>query len=372
MNKRHVSDAQLAEVLDALQQGTPGAEQRVTALTRALMLHQVELESQNRELRNAQHSLEESRERYEDLYDFAPIAYFTLDSRGCIEDANVTGAAMLGRARPLLIGAPFVSLVRFTEPRLFWDHLRRGFKAQGATVSELSFACGQAGLMHVQVTSTPELGPLGEVVGLRSAMFDITGRKQAELERDRALLAEHWRYQQLERVDHAMSVITRALANGSSAGTLHVVLQTIVDQACAVLDTECAAFVGPARGAEQSERWYLSGHGAERSMAFGRLPIVQRVLSKPLMRGRSRISALRGEPEFADLPAELAEPRSFLAVSLGPDAQPLGTLYVATKCDGTDFDTEDQRSIEMLAERLGAVVEVARLQDAMRAASEAR
>jgi hypothetical protein len=269
---------------------------------------------------------------------------------------------MVGRGRPLLIGTPFVSLVRFVEPRFFWDHMRRGFKAQGATVSELSFISPQAGLMHVQVISLPEFSPLGEVVGLRSALVDITARKQAELERDGL-------YQQLERVDHALSVITRALANGSSAGASHAVLQAVVDQACAVLDAECAAFVGPARGSELPERWVLSGRDAERSMAFGRSPSVQGVLSKPLRRGRSSISALRGEPAFADLPDELREPRSFLAVSLGPDAQPFGTLYVANKCDGTDFETEDQHSIEMLAERVGAVIEVARrLDDAVKAA----
>ena len=64
-----------------------------------LELHQVELEVQNGELRRAQRALEESRNRYADLYDFAPIGYYSLDESGVIRELNLTGAALLGRAR---------------------------------------------------------------------------------------------------------------------------------------------------------------------------------------------------------------------------------------------------------------------------------
>ena len=64
----------------------------IQKLIEELNIHQIELEMQNEELRKAQIELEESRQRYSDLYDFAPVGYFILDKNGMIIAANLTGA----------------------------------------------------------------------------------------------------------------------------------------------------------------------------------------------------------------------------------------------------------------------------------------
>jgi hypothetical protein len=43
-----------------------------------LHVHQIELELQNEELKRVQLELEGVKNKYQDLYDFAPIGYFTL------------------------------------------------------------------------------------------------------------------------------------------------------------------------------------------------------------------------------------------------------------------------------------------------------
>ncbi len=61
-----------------------------------LEAQQIELELQNDELRRAREELEVSRNKYTELYDFAPVGYFTFDPGGLIREVNLTGAQLLG------------------------------------------------------------------------------------------------------------------------------------------------------------------------------------------------------------------------------------------------------------------------------------
>jgi PAS domain-containing protein len=63
---------------------------------RELQIRQIELELQNEQLRQTQILLEESRDRYFDLYEFAPNAYFTLTTEGVICSCNFIGMELLG------------------------------------------------------------------------------------------------------------------------------------------------------------------------------------------------------------------------------------------------------------------------------------
>ena len=65
-------------------------------LVHELQVHQIELEMHNEALRNAFDEVDALRDRYADIYDFAPVGYFTLDPQGRIVDLNLTGAILLG------------------------------------------------------------------------------------------------------------------------------------------------------------------------------------------------------------------------------------------------------------------------------------
>jgi PAS domain S-box-containing protein len=98
-----------------------------------LEMHQVELQTQNEELRRSQIETEDARRKYSDLYDFAPIGYFTLDAQRVILEANLTGAALLGLSRKELVRRGFRRFVKQENQEKFLNFSRQvleGIKVQ--------------------------------------------------------------------------------------------------------------------------------------------------------------------------------------------------------------------------------------------------
>jgi len=85
----------------------PVIETDALKLLHELQVHQIELEMQNEELRQANETAENALKKYTMLYDFSPMGYFTLDSDGSICDLNFTGAEILREKRFSLVNANF-------------------------------------------------------------------------------------------------------------------------------------------------------------------------------------------------------------------------------------------------------------------------
>ena len=159
----------------------PTSERPVADLLHELQVHQIELEMQNEALRQAQQALEEARDRYLDLYEFAPVGYLTLSAEGIIEAINLTGAKLLGRERRQLLLHPFVTRVA-PEDRDAWLRQFNNVKQHAAHLSmELALLRGDGTLFHAQLDCVPHKF---DVCGtaLRLAFSDISARKQAEVE----------------------------------------------------------------------------------------------------------------------------------------------------------------------------------------------
>jgi len=106
--RRQAEDQLQLETDDAQPPQTDEAMQR---LVHELQVHRIELEMQNAELRQARDELEKALENYTDLYDFAPVSYFSLDPNGAISAVNLTGANLLGIERSRLIGQHFTQFI---------------------------------------------------------------------------------------------------------------------------------------------------------------------------------------------------------------------------------------------------------------------
>lgn len=91
-------------------------------LLHELLVHKVELGMQNEELRRANIALEEARDRYIDLFEFAPIGYATISREGLIVEINLTGSGLLGIDRSKLIKRRFSQFIA-TQDKDRWYRL---------------------------------------------------------------------------------------------------------------------------------------------------------------------------------------------------------------------------------------------------------
>ena len=163
-------------------------------LIHELQVHQIELEMQNEELRKTQQELEESRSRYSDLYDFAPVGYFTFDQKGLIHDVNLTGATLLGVERSTLIKKRFPFFIAPEHKYPFYQHCQQVIKTGTQQTCEIVLVRKDGARFFAQLESTAVKEPSGNPGHCRTVVTDITERKQSEqeqaLKRMRMLLSE--------------------------------------------------------------------------------------------------------------------------------------------------------------------------------------
>lgn len=111
---------------------------------------------QNRELRETQEMLEESRNRYTELYDSAPVGYASLDGKGVIRELNLAAAALLGAERSQLRGVPLVSCLAKSDFRIFLDEFREVKTTDAKAVLEASLTLRSGCAVLVQIACVPD------------------------------------------------------------------------------------------------------------------------------------------------------------------------------------------------------------------------
>jgi PAS domain S-box-containing protein len=145
-------------------------------LLHELQVHQIELEMQNRQLREAQQELEEARDRCADLYDFAPVGYLALDEFGTVLEINLTGAGMLGKERLNIVGQPFISSLTPSSTQPFLTHLRQIYAVPGNRIIEVQVKVKEGKPRIVSLESITKAA--GGKRTCRTVMHDITDQRR--------------------------------------------------------------------------------------------------------------------------------------------------------------------------------------------------
>ncbi|MDO9035903.1 MAG: PAS domain S-box protein [Methanoregula sp.] len=142
-----------------------------------LQLHQTELEVQNEELRQAQLSLEVSRQRYFELYDLAPAGYLTISGQGLILHANLTAATLLGVERHQLEEKSFTRYIVPDDQDIFYHCRKKLDETLKRQSCELRMLHGLVTPFWVQIIAVPSLAGEGDKASISLMIFDIYGHK---------------------------------------------------------------------------------------------------------------------------------------------------------------------------------------------------
>jgi PAS domain S-box-containing protein len=185
---RTEAETQLARASEA--DGTPRTAEE---LVHELQLHQTKLEMQNEELRQVQVELEKSRDRYVDLYDFAPVGYFTLTRDAMIAEINLVGAKLLGVERKELLLRHFAHFVS-EEYRDCWNRFFVSVMQHDKRQScELVLKFSNGSVFHAHLDCLHMKVADGEK-SVRISFADMSERKKIEAEQ--RLLDQRLRDQQ--------------------------------------------------------------------------------------------------------------------------------------------------------------------------------
>lgn len=163
----------------------PRAHEDLVRLVHELQVHQVELELQNEELIRANQEVELANLRYSDLYDFAPVGYFTLDGNGVVVGSNITGTLLLGENRARLLGRPLAHYLTAAGRPDVTRLLERAAEGEGRASCEVDLRSESGAQRSVQIEAVFS----AEAGEYRLAVLDVTERKKAELAREK-LVAE--------------------------------------------------------------------------------------------------------------------------------------------------------------------------------------
>jgi PAS domain S-box-containing protein len=329
-------------------------------LIHELEVHQLELEMQNCELREARALLEDTCNRYAELYDLAPVAYLTLGRTGRIEEANLTAAAFFGVERGSLAGRLLGSLVAESSRAALREHLAECFTNGIRVSTEIAVRTNRPISTVVQMLSTPVLSFDGKVTACKTTLTDIS---------------------EVKRGQDLLRFLGDASALFSSSFDYVTALRQVVRQSVPLVADACVADVVDRSGTLQ--RVEIAARSAEHETFLqalrGRLPeagphsVIARVLKTRRSIWSEPASTIKADIGLEhDRLLQVLGSASFMYVPIVAHGAALGVLTFLALENGRVFGPADVATAEDLANRIAMGIESARLYEDARQAIAAR
>ncbi len=110
----------------------------IKEIIKELEIYHVELEIQNKDLLKTQEKLQESKTKYKNLFEFAPIGYFIIDKKDFIVDLNLTASQFLGYNKAELLKKNFCSLLDEENCDIFYFLKKKVFAGEPKQETEIT------------------------------------------------------------------------------------------------------------------------------------------------------------------------------------------------------------------------------------------
>lgn len=169
------------KIVDNAPLNVKGISEDFADVLHELQVNRIELEMQNQELRKTWLELEGSRKKYQDLYDFAPVGYLSMDEKGVILNTNLTSAMILNVDRSNLINKAFILFLDNDSRRKFHKHLKNVSNTGTNQSCELKITKNGGESFEALLETLPVPDEEGNLIEFRTSLSDITERKNAEI-----------------------------------------------------------------------------------------------------------------------------------------------------------------------------------------------
>jgi len=216
-----------------------------------LKIHQVELEMQNEELHRTQLELQKANNRYFELYNNAPICYFTINDKGLITEANFTAFTMLGRTSSEVLMRPISDFILYEDQDIFYLYRKKFFSLDNVASCELRLVKKNRAIVWAHIDAISMLSS-DKKMTICLSMSDITEQKKVEeelKEKDKMILAQS-RYaamgEMISMIAHQwrqpLNIIGISVANVQIKQAMNMLDKTIIDDSIMII-TENIAFM---------------------------------------------------------------------------------------------------------------------------------
>jgi PAS domain S-box-containing protein len=186
--------------------------QEIREMIHDLNVYQVELETQNDELIKLYYDLEAERNKYYDLYDLAPVGYFTIDREGRVTEINLTGASLLGIERSVVKGKPFHHFIAFASQDIYYLKRRQVLKTKVQQSFELKIKKADNTEFHAQLQCRPVFDLEGKITHIRGVIIDINRLMLAEEQLKNSLREKEFLLKELHhRVKNNLALVSSLL-----------------------------------------------------------------------------------------------------------------------------------------------------------------